>query len=75
MNTGEDCSTAAGCVVEDISPVSFGANFAATGGGVWAMQMDVAGLLWVTDLSHMDCVLTLPSIVYGFGADSTSHPH
>jgi hypothetical protein len=31
--------------------------------------------LWVIDLSHIDYVLTLPSIVYGFGADSTFHPH
>jgi hypothetical protein len=62
MNTGEDCSTAAGCVVEDASPVSFGAGFAAAGGGVWAAQFDVSGVLWVSSLRLLsEHVLTLSS--------------
>jgi hypothetical protein len=44
--TGElDCSTAAGCVVIESSPNSFQSGFAQAGGGVWACQFDVAGVL------------------------------
>jgi hypothetical protein len=47
LGLGSDCSTPAGCVVQDASPVSFGAPFAAAGGGVYAVQLDVEGLLCV----------------------------
>ena len=40
-----DCSTAAGCTVMESSPNSFESGFALMGGGVWACQFDVAGIL------------------------------
>ena len=42
---GADCSTAAGCTVTESSPNSFESGFALMGGGVWACQFDVAGIL------------------------------
>jgi hypothetical protein len=42
---GVDCSTAAGCTVTESSPNSFESGFALVGGGVWACQFDVAGIL------------------------------
>ena len=41
----DDCSTASGCVVVESKTNSFGSNFAANGGGVWATQFDVSGIL------------------------------
>ena len=40
-----DCSTGAGCVVTETKPNSYGSAFAQNGGGVWATQFDVAGVL------------------------------
>lgn len=45
FRTGTDCSTAAGCVVKETAPNSYGAGFAQAGGGVWAAQFDVQGIL------------------------------
>ena len=42
---GVDCSTPAGCTVTESQGGSFGAAFAQGGGGVWATQFDVAGVL------------------------------
>lgn len=42
-----DCSTGAGCVVTESQQNSFGSGFAAAGGGVWAAQYDIAGILCV----------------------------
>ena len=42
---GTDCSTAAGCIVSETSPNSFESGFALMGGGVFACQFDVAGVL------------------------------
>lgn len=39
-----DCSTAAGCVVHETTPNSFGTGFNNAGGGVWATQFDVSGI-------------------------------
>jgi len=44
---GSDCSLPAGCVVVETKPNSYGSGFAQAGGGVFATQFDVAGLLWV----------------------------
>jgi hypothetical protein len=38
-----DCSTPAGCTVQELQPNSFGSGFAAAGGGVWATQFDISG--------------------------------
>ena len=63
-----DCATDAGCVVTEAQPNSFGAAFAQAGGGVWAAQFDVAGILFVF-FSHLVLLpvanFSLP--VYGFG--------
>jgi hypothetical protein len=40
-----DCSTPAGCTVGEVMPNSFLSGFAQAGGGVWATQFDVAGIL------------------------------
>lgn len=42
-----DCSAASGCVVRETAPNSYGSAFAAAGGGVYAMQYDVSGILCV----------------------------
>ena len=39
-----DCSTAAGCIVRESTPNSFGTGFNDVGGGVWATQFDVSGI-------------------------------
>ncbi|PAV20464.1 glycoside hydrolase family 16 [Pyrrhoderma noxium] len=42
-----DCSTPSGCVVTETKANSFGSSFAENGGGVWAMQFDIAGVyIW-----------------------------
>lgn len=40
-----DCSTGAGCTVTETKDASFGKDFADNGGGVWATQFDIAGVL------------------------------
>jgi hypothetical protein len=67
LHTGDDCSTPAGCVVEDSSPVSFGAGFAAAGGGVWAAQFDVSGVLQVPAFFARCPILILAPIASGSG--------
>ena len=42
---GEDCSTKPGCTVTETRNGSFGEGFAKGGGGVWATQFDVEGVL------------------------------
>ncbi|EIN08822.1 glycoside hydrolase family 16 protein [Punctularia strigosozonata HHB-11173 SS5] len=45
--TETDCSTAAGCTVEEQTPGSYGDAFNNAGGGVWATQFDVQGIfIW-----------------------------
>ena len=41
-----DCSPSSGCAVGDPDPRSWGQTFADAGGGVWATQFDVAGILY-----------------------------
>lgn len=45
-----DCSQPPGCLVAENAPNSFQSGFAAAGGGVWATQFDVAGILCVFPL-------------------------
>ena len=40
-----DCSQDSGCTVQESAPDSFQQAFAAAGGGVWATQFDVTGVL------------------------------
>ena len=40
-----DCSTPSGCVVTETKSPSLGQAFADNGGGVWATQFDIAGIL------------------------------
>jgi hypothetical protein len=40
-----DCSLVTGCVVTETSPNSYSSNFSDAGGGVWATQFDVSGIL------------------------------
>ncbi|EJD43381.1 hypothetical protein AURDEDRAFT_167463 [Auricularia subglabra TFB-10046 SS5] len=43
----KNCSVPAGCTVQDPDTKSYGAPFAAAGGGAWATQFDVAGIfIW-----------------------------
>jgi hypothetical protein len=39
-----DCSTNQGCLVQENKPNSYGPAFAAAGGGVFALQLDVSGI-------------------------------
>jgi hypothetical protein len=47
MSGPTDCSQPSGCTVLETSPNSYNEGFAAAGGGVWATQFDVAGILCV----------------------------
>lgn len=40
-----DCSQGSGCVTSETKPNSFNSGFTDAGGGVWATQFDVAGVL------------------------------
>jgi hypothetical protein len=40
-----NCTTDAGCTVEETAPNSFQEGFNDAGGGVWATQFDIAGIL------------------------------
>jgi len=40
-----DCSIPSGCIVGELQPNSYAAAFAEAGGGVWATQFDVTGIL------------------------------
>lgn len=44
VDTSLDCSTSAGCTVQESTPDSSGAGFNDMGGGVWATQFDVSGI-------------------------------
>ena len=51
-----DCSQPTGCFVSESSPNSYGEGFATVGGGVWATQFDVAGILcvnWARSFSQL----------------------
>lgn len=52
-----DCSQPPGCTVMETSPNSYAGDFAAAGGGVWATQFDVSGILYVVAR-----VASLPSL-------------
>jgi len=42
-----DCSTPSGCIVADLDPRSWGQDFAAAGGGIFATQFDFTGIyIW-----------------------------
>jgi hypothetical protein len=48
-----DCSTPQGCDVGENKPNSYGESFAEAGGGVFALQYDVAGInLWFFSVCH-----------------------
>lgn len=47
----KDCSKGSGCVVAVTEPNSYNSGFAAAGGGVYALQLDAAGILCVHDAS------------------------
>ena len=47
---GGDCSVPSGCTVVEKTPNSYGQAFADNGGGVWATQFDVTGILCVAYL-------------------------
>ncbi|TBU23644.1 concanavalin A-like lectin/glucanase domain-containing protein [Dichomitus squalens] len=54
-----DCGTGSGCTVHETKPNSFGAGFAAAGGGVWATQFDVAGVfMWFWSRADVPASLT-----------------
>lgn len=57
---GGDCATPQGCVVAETKPNSWGSGFAQAGGGVWATQIDVAGVfVWFWSVSVPSDYLTL----------------
>lgn len=53
-----DCSTSAGCAVAETKDGSFGQGFADNGGGVFAAQFDVTGVLYVSLPSILLLMLT-----------------
>ena len=51
--TNIDCSTPSGCLVEENKPNSYGASFAAAGGGVFALLIDASGIyVWFFSVCH-----------------------
>ncbi|KAG9218256.1 hypothetical protein CCMSSC00406_0005937 [Pleurotus cornucopiae] len=75
-----DCSEPSGCVVAETSPGSLGAPFAAAGGGVWAVQFDVAGVfMWFWGRANIppsviQATSTSPLDVSQWGPPSASYP-
>ncbi|KAF4563910.1 hypothetical protein EYR36_003155 [Pleurotus pulmonarius] len=75
-----DCSEPSGCVVAETSPGSLGAAFAAAGGGVWAVQFDVAGVfMWFWSRANIppsvtEATSTSPMDVSQWGPPSASYP-
>ncbi|KAF8508249.1 hypothetical protein BU17DRAFT_56797, partial [Hysterangium stoloniferum] len=56
-----DCSTPSGCLVSDLDPRSWGQNFAAAGGGIFATQFDFTGIyIWFWSRADVPATL-LPS--------------
>jgi len=53
-----DCSQPTGCFVSETSPNSYGQGFATAGGGVWATQFDVAGILCVDKFCSISRLIT-----------------
>ncbi|KAI0746933.1 concanavalin A-like lectin/glucanase domain-containing protein [Daedaleopsis nitida] len=76
--TASNCTAGPGCTVHEQKPNSFGAGFAAAGGGVWATQFDVAGIyIWFWNradvpeqLNQNTSVLDISS----WGKPSASYP-
>lgn len=57
----KDCSQARGCSVAETKANSFGSDFAAANGGVFAMQFDVSGIyMWFWSV----CLLAFFESVY-----------
>lgn len=80
VNDGPDCSTAAGCVVHESAPNSFGTGFNNAGGGVWATQFDVSGIyIWFWTRNSIPAYITQPSAsstmdISTWGPPSASFP-
>jgi hypothetical protein len=60
-----DCSQPSGCFVSEMRANSYGDGFAATGGGVWVTQFDVAGVLCVR-LTHSSSGIMMMVFVVHF---------
>jgi hypothetical protein len=77
---GAVCGNAAtggiGCTVSDASPASYGAPFAAAGGGVWAMEFATTGLsIWFWSRPDVPSSLANNTIdTSTFGTPSASWP-
>ncbi|KAI0765380.1 concanavalin A-like lectin/glucanase domain-containing protein [Fomes fomentarius] len=74
----QDCSADPGCTVHETKPNSFGAGFAAAGGGVWATQFDVAGIyMWFWSRADVPDSLNKNSSaidISSWGSPSASFP-
>ena len=58
-----DCSTNEGCLVREIKPNSYGPGFAAAGGGVYAIELDVTGIfVWFFSVCRPSILLFSASI-------------
>ena len=56
--TNIDCSTDSGCLVAEDKANSYGKGFALAGGGVFALQLDVAGInVWFFSVSYTTLLL------------------
>lgn len=72
-----DCSQPSGCLVSETKPNSYGEAFATAGGGVWATQFDVAGILcvdvdWLAYFSRTMALMTATASGSGMCAPSLS---
>ncbi|EIW55455.1 uncharacterized protein TRAVEDRAFT_65907 [Trametes versicolor FP-101664 SS1] len=63
QQTGEmgaaDCASNSGCTVEEKKPASYGADFNAANGGVWATKFDIDGIaIWFWSRADVPAELT-----------------
>ncbi|KAG5642971.1 hypothetical protein DXG03_001819 [Asterophora parasitica] len=75
-----DCSIPRGCIVAENKPGSYGRGFAEAGGGVYAVQLDIAGVfIWFWSRPDVpDMIRTATSTtnmdVAAFGVPSAAYP-
>ncbi|KAF5358593.1 hypothetical protein D9758_007731 [Tetrapyrgos nigripes] len=76
-----DCSTPQGCLVQETKPNSYNSGFAAAGGGMFALQLDVSGIyMWFwsrPDVPHSITSATSSSTfddLTDWGAPSAAYP-
>ncbi|KAI0791069.1 concanavalin A-like lectin/glucanase domain-containing protein [Abortiporus biennis] len=77
-DTNCNSTTGSGCTVGESNTNSFGANFASSGGGVWATQFDASGIfIWFWSRSNVPASITTATDsidLSSWGTPSAAYP-